>query len=50
MTYAEREKEDETGGNRFLRKSKESPFMVGGLIGLVIACGYGAYKFRHRGE
>ncbi|XP_012282027.1 HIG1 domain family member 1A, mitochondrial [Orussus abietinus] len=37
---------DETSGSKFIRKSKESPFLVVGLAGLVAACAYGAYSFK----
>ncbi|XP_037043432.1 HIG1 domain family member 1A, mitochondrial-like [Bradysia coprophila] len=41
---------DDTAGSKLARKSKDSPFLVAGLIGLVTVCGIGAYKFKHRGE
>lgn len=41
---------DESHSARFARKSKEAPFMPIGLAGLTLACLYGAYKYKHRGN
>lgn len=41
---------EESQGERLARKSKDSPFMIIGLIGLIGVCGFGAYKFKHRGK
>jgi mitochondrial fission protein ELM1 len=42
-------RDEEEVGNRLSRKAKESPFMLIGIGGLVLACGFAAYKFKHRG-
>ncbi|GBP94711.1 HIG1 domain family member 1A, mitochondrial [Eumeta japonica] len=41
---------EESQGQKLARKSKDSPFMIIGLVGLVAACAFGAYKFKHKGE
>ncbi|XP_026726376.1 HIG1 domain family member 1A, mitochondrial-like [Trichoplusia ni] len=41
---------DESQAERFARKSKDSPFMIIGLIGLIGVCGFGAYKYKTRGK
>ncbi|XP_012260212.2 HIG1 domain family member 1A, mitochondrial-like [Athalia rosae] len=40
---------DETAGEKLSRKMRESPFVVAGVVGLMAACGHGAYKYKHRG-
>lgn len=35
--------------SRLARKSREAPMMLIGLAGLLIVCGVGVHKFRHRG-
>ncbi|CRL06692.1 CLUMA_CG019626, isoform A [Clunio marinus] len=42
--------DEEAAGSKLKRKAKESPFMIAGLGGLVVALGIAAYKFRHRGS
>uniref|UniRef100_G3MTK2 HIG1 domain-containing protein n=3 Tax=Amblyomma TaxID=6942 RepID=G3MTK2_AMBMU len=40
---------EETATDKFKRKAKESPFMIIGLSGCIIACTYGAFLFkRHK--
>ncbi|XP_046667340.1 HIG1 domain family member 1A, mitochondrial-like isoform X2 [Homalodisca vitripennis] len=41
---------DESQGDRLSRKMKEAPLLPIGLLGFVGALGYGAYKYKHRGE
>lgn len=41
---------DESQSDRLARKSKDSPFMIIGLIGLAAACAIGAYKFKSKGK
>ncbi|XP_013148646.1 PREDICTED: HIG1 domain family member 1C [Papilio polytes] len=41
---------DESHADKLARKSKDSPFMIIGIIGLIGVCGFGAYKFKTRGE
>ncbi|KAJ0181352.1 hypothetical protein K1T71_003437 [Dendrolimus kikuchii] len=41
---------DESQAERLTRKSKDSPFMIIGIIGLIGVCGFGAYKYKHRGQ
>ncbi|CAO1326128.1 unnamed protein product [Diamesa hyperborea] len=41
---------DEGSVSKLQRKARESPVMPIGLAGLVIACGVGAYKYKHRGN
>ncbi|KAJ6633694.1 HIG1 domain family member 1C, partial [Pseudolycoriella hygida] len=48
-TFSE-EYNDDTSGSKLSRKSKDSPFMVAGIIGMLAVCGIGAYKFNKRGE
>ncbi|XP_070494406.1 HIG1 domain family member 1C-like [Chironomus tepperi] len=43
-------RDEEETSSRLSRKAKESPFMLVGIGGLVLACGFAAYKFKHRGE
>jgi len=33
-----------------MRKAKESPMMIAGLLGCITVCGIGAYKFKNRGD
>lgn len=40
---------EESQTEKLARKSKESPFMVIGITGLVAAVGYGAYAYKRRG-
>lgn len=40
---------DESQSERLARKSKDSPFMIIGIIGLLGVCGLGAYKYKTRG-
>lgn len=40
---------DESQAERLARKSKESPFMIIGLGGLLAAVGVGVYQFKHKG-
>ncbi|XP_004922992.1 HIG1 domain family member 1A, mitochondrial [Bombyx mandarina] len=41
---------EESQSERLARKSKDSPFMIIGLLGLVGVCGYGAYSYKKRGK
>ncbi|KAG6455540.1 HIG1 domain family member 1C [Manduca sexta] len=41
---------EESQADRLARKSKDSPFMIIGILGLIGVCSYGAYKFKHRGK
>nr|XP_034841416.1 HIG1 domain family member 1A, mitochondrial-like isoform X2 [Maniola hyperantus] len=41
---------EESQVDRIARKSKDSPFMIIGILGLIGVCGYGAYKFKSRGK
>ncbi|XP_049857763.1 HIG1 domain family member 1A, mitochondrial-like [Schistocerca gregaria] len=41
---------DESQTDKLSRKIKEAPFVPIGLAGLVAACAFGAYKYRHRGQ
>lgn len=41
--------EEESHSARLSRKSKDSPFMIVGLAGLITACAIGAYKFKTKG-
>ncbi|CAH3158615.1 unnamed protein product [Porites evermanni] len=45
MTEAEKEAEED----RFLRKSKQSPFIPIGIAGTVAACVWGAIAYKNRG-
>lgn len=36
-------------GGKLAKKAKDSPFMIVGMTGFVIAGLIGAYKYRHRG-
>ncbi|XP_072935682.1 HIG1 domain family member 1C-like [Epargyreus clarus] len=40
----------ESQTDKLARKSKDSPFMIIGILGLIGVCGFGAYKFKTRGE
>lgn len=40
---------EESQSEKLSRKSKESPFMVIGIAGLLAAVGYGAYAYKRRG-
>ncbi|XP_030029709.1 HIG1 domain family member 1A, mitochondrial [Manduca sexta] len=40
---------EETQKEKLIRKSKESPFMVVAIAGLVTAVGFGAYSYKRRG-
>lgn len=40
---------DESHADRLARKSKDSPFMIIGLAGMVAACVYGYRNFKKRG-
>ncbi|XP_045454137.1 HIG1 domain family member 1A, mitochondrial [Melitaea cinxia] len=41
---------EESQAERIARKSKDSPFMIIGIAGLLGVCSYGAYKFKSRGK
>ncbi|KAG7304286.1 hypothetical protein JYU34_011227 [Plutella xylostella] len=41
---------EESQAEKLARKSKDSPFMIIGLVGLVGAVGFGAYKFKTKGK
>ncbi|XP_048005666.1 HIG1 domain family member 1C-like [Leguminivora glycinivorella] len=41
---------DESQADKLARKSKDSPFMIIGILGLIGVCGVGAYKFKTRGK
>ncbi|XP_063546157.1 HIG1 domain family member 1C-like [Cydia strobilella] len=41
---------DESQSEKLARKSKDSPFMIIGILGLIGVCGVGAYKFKTRGK
>ncbi|XP_053601888.1 HIG1 domain family member 1A, mitochondrial [Plodia interpunctella] len=41
---------EESQAEKFARKSKDSPFMIVGILGLIGVCGFGAYKYKHRGN
>ncbi|CAH0722853.1 unnamed protein product, partial [Brenthis ino] len=41
---------EESQADRLARKSKDSPFMIIGILGLVGVCGYGAYTYKNRGK
>ncbi|XP_050351239.1 HIG1 domain family member 1A, mitochondrial-like [Nymphalis io] len=41
---------EESQAARFARKSKDSPFMIIGILGLIGVCSYGAYQFKHKGK
>ncbi|XP_068628249.1 HIG1 domain family member 1A, mitochondrial [Battus philenor] len=41
---------EESQADKLARKSKDSPFMIIGIIGLIGVCGYGAYMFKNRGK
>lgn len=36
--------------SQLARKAQESPMMVIGLAGLLVVCGIGIHKFKHRGD
>ncbi|VVC98303.1 unnamed protein product [Leptidea sinapis] len=44
------EYKDESQAERLARKSKDSPFMILGIVGLIGVCGMGVYKFKSRGK
>ncbi|XP_038208810.1 HIG1 domain family member 1A, mitochondrial [Zerene cesonia] len=44
------EYKDESQAQRLARKSKDSPFMILGIMGLIGVCGVGAYKYKTRGK
>ncbi|CAH2068970.1 unnamed protein product, partial [Iphiclides podalirius] len=41
---------DESQTERLARKSKDSPFMIIGIMGLIGVCGYGAYQYKNKGK
>ncbi|XP_026764011.1 HIG1 domain family member 1A, mitochondrial [Galleria mellonella] len=41
---------DESQADRLARKSKDSPFMIIGILGLIGVCGYGFYQYKHKGK
>ncbi|KAI8430182.1 hypothetical protein MSG28_000540 [Choristoneura fumiferana] len=41
---------DESQAEKLARKSKDSPFMIIGILGLIGVCGVGAYQFKRRGK
>nr|XP_049697695.1 HIG1 domain family member 1A, mitochondrial-like [Helicoverpa armigera] len=41
---------DESQADRLARKSKDSPFMIIGILGLIGVCGFGAYKYKTKGK
>ncbi|KAL0849908.1 hypothetical protein ABMA28_011839 [Loxostege sticticalis] len=41
---------DESQADRLARKSKDSPFMIIGIMGLIGVCGWGAYAFKKKGK
>ncbi|XP_049887441.1 HIG1 domain family member 1C [Pectinophora gossypiella] len=41
---------DESQAERLARKSKDSPFMILGIIGMIGVCGLGIYKYKTRGK
>lgn len=41
---------EESQGDRLARKSKDSPFMIIGILGLIGVCGWGAYAYKKRGK
>ncbi|KAI5642318.1 hypoxia induced protein conserved region domain-containing protein [Phthorimaea operculella] len=40
---------EESHSEKLARKSKDSPFMIIGILGLIGVCGFGAYKYKTRG-
>nr|CAD7424420.1 unnamed protein product [Timema monikensis] len=42
--------DEETHGNKIIRKARENPMLPLGLAGCIIACAVGAYKFKRRGD
>ncbi|CAH1407844.1 unnamed protein product [Nezara viridula] len=40
----------ESQTSRLSRKISENPFMPLGIVGLIMACGFGAYQFKNRGK
>ncbi|XP_028164565.1 HIG1 domain family member 1A, mitochondrial-like [Ostrinia nubilalis] len=44
------EYKDESQADRLARKSKDSPFMIMGIMGLIGVCGWGAYSFKKKGK
>ncbi|KAG5679187.1 hypothetical protein PVAND_008775 [Polypedilum vanderplanki] len=43
-------RDEEGSGGKLARKAKDSPFMIVGIAGLIVACGISGYKFKQRGE
>ncbi|XP_013196146.1 HIG1 domain family member 1A, mitochondrial [Amyelois transitella] len=41
---------EESQAEKLARKSKDSPFMIIGILGLIGVCGFGAYKYKNRGN
>lgn len=41
---------EESQAEKLARKSKDSPFMIIGIIGLIGVCSFGAYKFKTKGK
>ncbi|XP_026323337.1 HIG1 domain family member 1A, mitochondrial-like [Hyposmocoma kahamanoa] len=41
---------EESQADKFARKSKDSPFMIVGILGLIGVCGLGAYKYKTKGK
>ncbi|XP_059049187.1 HIG1 domain family member 1A, mitochondrial [Achroia grisella] len=41
---------DESQADKLARKSKDSPFMIIGILGLIGVCGYGVYQYKHKGK
>ncbi|XP_075055426.1 HIG1 domain family member 1C [Mixophyes fleayi] len=42
--------ETDSASSKFIRKSKESPFVPIGLAGFLAVVGFGIYKLRNRGD
>ncbi|XP_041974074.1 HIG1 domain family member 1A, mitochondrial [Aricia agestis] len=40
----------ESHADKLARKSKDSPFMIIGIVGLIGVCGLGVYKYKNRGK
>ncbi|XP_020655859.1 HIG1 domain family member 1A, mitochondrial isoform X2 [Pogona vitticeps] len=41
---------EESGSSKFIKKSKESPFVPIGIAGFLAVAAYGIYKARQRGD
>ncbi|CAG9782786.1 unnamed protein product [Diatraea saccharalis] len=41
---------EESQAEKLARKSKDSPFMIIGILGLIGVCGWGAYSYKNRGK